>query len=349
MGVLDFLFQGSPPPSTTTYGESTTGIPQFMSDYTQGLLSKANAVAAEPYQPYGGPRLAQFSPEQERAFELTGQSVGQFMPSIQAGMDLTRQAAGKSAYGAASPYMAAAGMSAPSLVGQYMSPYQDLVAGRIGELAGRNLSENLMPAIDRNFIRAGQYGSSAMMGATGRALRDVQESALAEQGRLLNQGYGQAIGAAQTDLSRMANLGQLAGNLTTQDINALLAGGAQMGALGQQGQAMNLKDLAALEAVGQTRQGQGQKSLDIAYQDFLKQRDYPKEQLSMLNALIRGLPYGQSTQTTSTGPANAYQPSPLAQIAGAAALGSQLSKLQFKKGGKVRDPNRRSSRGRKRR
>jgi hypothetical protein len=345
MSVLDFLFQGKPPPSTTTYGETVSGIPQFMSDYTQGLLSRANAVAGEPYQPYGGPRLAEFTPEQQRAFQMTGQSVGQFMPTINTGLDYTRQAAGKSSYGAAQPYMDVAGRTAPSMVGQYMSPYQDLVANRIGQLAGRNLRENLMPNINRDFIRAGQYGSSRMMDTIGGALRDTQESALAQQADLLNKGYGQAIGAAQTDLSRFANLGQLAGNLTAQDVNALLSSGAQMGTLGQQGQAMNLKDLAALEAVGQTQQGQAQKGLDIAYGDFQRQRDYPKEQLSMLNSLIRGLPYGTTTSTSSTGPASSYQASPLAQLAGSAAL---LSGLRFAKGGKVRNPNRRSSRGRKR-
>lgn len=347
MGALDFLFQGKAPPSTTKYGETVTGIPKFMSDYTHGLLARANAVAAEPYQAYGGPRLARFSPEQERAFGMTEESVGRFMPAVETGMGYTQQAAGKSAYGAASPYMSAAGMSAPSMVREYMSPYEDLVAGRIGELAGRNLRENLMPAVNRDFIRAGQYGSTPMMQTVGRTMRDVQESALAQQAELLNRGYGQAIGAAQTDLGRMGNLAQLAGNLTTQDINALLSSGAQMGALGQQGQAMNLKDIAALEAAGQTQQQQGQKALDIAYGDFQRQRDYPKEQLAMLNAMIRGLPYGTTSSTTSTGPADTYQPSPLAQIAGAAALGSGL-KL-FKKGGKVRNPNRRSTRGRKRR
>lgn len=346
MGALDFLFQGKPPPSTTTYGETVTGIPKFMSDYTHGLLARANAVAAEPYQPYGGPRLAQFTPEQQRAFNLTSSSVGQFMPSIETGMDYTQEAAGKSAYGAAQPYMSAASMMAPSMIGAYMSPYEDLVAGRIGTLAGRNLRENLMPNINRDFIRAGQYGSTPMMETIGRTLRDTQESALAQQADLLNRGYGQALGAAQTDLSRIANLGQLAGNLTTQDVNALLSAGSQMGALGQQGQAMNLKDLAALEAVGQTKQGQAQKGLDIAYGDFERQRDYPKEQLSMLNAMIRGLPYGTTSSTSSTGPASSYSPSPLAQIAGAAAL---MGGLKFKKGGKVRNPNRRSSRGRKRR
>ena len=49
MGVLDFLFQGSAQPSKA---DSVTGIPQFMSDYTLGLLNKQNAIAAQGYVPY---------------------------------------------------------------------------------------------------------------------------------------------------------------------------------------------------------------------------------------------------------------------------------------------------------
>ena len=171
MGVLDFLFQGKPPPSTTTYGTSAQNIPQFMTDYTLGLLSKANAVAAEPYQAYGGPRLAQFSPEQEQAFQKTAASQGQFMPAVQSGINLTQQAGGVNIPGAAQPYMGAASMYAPQMVGAYMNPYQDAVVNRIGELAGRNLRENLMPNVNANFIRAGQFGSRGQQEAVGRTDR----------------------------------------------------------------------------------------------------------------------------------------------------------------------------------
>jgi hypothetical protein len=46
MSVTDFLFQGKAPPSVNTYGTTTANIPQWLSDYTQGLLAKGNAVAA---------------------------------------------------------------------------------------------------------------------------------------------------------------------------------------------------------------------------------------------------------------------------------------------------------------
>jgi hypothetical protein len=67
----------------------------------------------------------------------------------------------------------------------------------------------------------------------------------------------------------------------------------------------------------------------------------------MLNALIRGLPYSQATDTSRTGAADLYQPSPLAQLAGAFSLGKAFG---LKEGGPVkRNPNRRSTRGKGRR
>ena len=58
MAVLDFLFEGKPPKAVTTYGQTVTDVPKWLSDYTQGLIARANAIAAEPYQAYGGPRIA---------------------------------------------------------------------------------------------------------------------------------------------------------------------------------------------------------------------------------------------------------------------------------------------------
>jgi len=280
MGVLDFLFQGSPPPAVTTYGTSTNNIPQFMSDYTLGLLNKASAVAGEPYQAYGGPRIAAFRPEQTKAFQMTGESVGKFEPQLNKALSATQGAMGYDPTKAAQPYIDEANQSSASVVGQYMNPYMDSVVNRLGDLGARQLQEKFMPAIGSSFIRAGQYGSSGMQGATGKALRDVQESTLAQQNQALATGYGQSLGAAQADLSRYGNLGQLQGNLASQAARDQLAAGSQFGNLATVGQNMNLKDLAALESVGQTQQTQAQKNYDLAYQDFAEQRKYPSDQPS---------------------------------------------------------------------
>lgn len=364
MAALDFLWQGKPPPSTTQYGTSTAGIPKFMSDYTQGLLSRANAVAAQPYQAYGGPRVAGFTGDQNAAFDMTRDNMGNWQPGMQSATGTVGAAAGMNAAGAASPWFNQAGgvdpfaLQQPFMSGasatwgtgpmqQYMSPYVDGVVDRIGQLGARNLSEKLMPAINQDFIRAGQYGSSRMMGEVGKALRDTQESVLAQQNEALNQGYTNAQQAFNSDASRLAglatnqgalgvnymgqlgNIGQALGNITNTQMANMTNAGVQQGALAQMMQTLGLRDSAALEAIGQQQQGLNQASLDTAYGDFQKQQNYPIEMLSMMNSMVRGLPYSTTQTSTGTGPASVYQPSGLSQIAGALSLYGALN------GGKV--------------
>lgn len=428
MGVLDFLFQGQAQPSTA---QTVTGIPQYMSDYTLALLNKQNAIASQGYTPYAKPitdasgkvtgygeaypRLAQFTPEQQQAFDLTKQSTGMYTPSFATALDIAGQSTNANAFNAAQPtlqaatninplaaasplYNQAATMDAtqaaqPYLQGadktftgtnvsDYMNPYIQNVSDVLAKMGQRNLQENLLPAVDQNFIRSGQYGSANQQQAVGRALRDVQESILDKQAQLLNQGYTQAGQQFNADAARQAqlaqtaggltaqqmqnlaslgtqagqlgvseqgtlgNLGQVAGNLASQSARDQLSAAGQLGSLATAGQAANLKDLAALESVGQTQQAQNQKALDIAYQDFLEQRNYPQQQIANLNAAIRGLPITTTTNTSSSG--NTYSASPLSQLAGSVSLANALSGVKTAAHGghiKARNKNRRSTRG----
>ena len=517
MGVLDFLFQGSPPASVTTYGETTSNVPAWYSDYTQGLISKANAIAAEPYQPYSQARIAAYDPLQTAAYNKASGLESTYSPLMQQSQAAIYNAGAGSAVNAAQPYIsqalqynpysAASGAigQASGLIGQsygdtsalaqpyfnqanqytqqgaqgtaalatpylqqaalgtnvagsantaalaqpymqqasqlsgqgaqtglggiqdYMNPYQDQVVNRIGDLASRNLRENLLPNIQDQAIRSGTFGGSRSGEAIGRALRDTQESTLAQQTAALQQGYTQAgqqlqadrarqLQAAQqqagfgqqaaglsaadyqrmlaasgqqaqigqstaglaaadqqrlmaagqqqaamgqaaaglegADLARygqagaqMGALGQMQGNLagqsatqglqaaqqlgtfSNQDFARMLQSGQAMGALGQQTQQMGLQNIGALEAAGAGQQQQTQRSLDQAYQDFLNQREYDRNNIAFLNAAVRGMTVPTSTTSTSTGPASVYQPSPLSQFGSALASGYGLSKM----------------------
>lgn len=315
MAITDFLFNGSPPPSVTTYGSSTANLPTWYSDYTQGLLAKANAVAAEPYQAYSGPRVADFNSDQQTAFQNTRDNVGAYQPGVDMGLGTAAAAAGANPVGAAQPYADMAMQSAPSVVNDYMSPYVDNVVNRIGQLAGRNLNENLMPAIGDDFTKAGQFGGSRQTEMTGRALRDTQESALAQQNQALNTGYGQAMTAAQGDLSRYGSVGQVMGNLASANQSNMTNAANAMGTLSSTGQQMGLKDAAALEAIGQTQQNLDQTNYNTAYNDFTEQRAYPQQQIGFMSDVVRGMNMPTSTTTTNTAPAANYSPSPLATLA----------------------------------
>lgn len=377
MAIMDFLWQGQPPPAATQYGVQTAGIPTFISDYTQGLLAKANAVAAEPYQVYGAPRIANFTADQNAAFDATRDAAGSWKPGVEGGMNLMQQAAtqnplqqiqplatqaaGMSATGAAQPFMTAAATPSYQNVQNYMNPYQDAVVDRIATLGNRNLTENILPGMGDVFTRAGQFGSRGMIEKFGNAMRDTQEGISAQQSQALAGGFNMATQAANTDAARMAGIGQTMGNLTTADQGQLgnlaqLQGnmasitqnnqmnlGTNMGALGRATQAAGLTDAAALEGIGQTQQNQTQKNLDLAYQDFVEQRDYPKTQVGFLNNMLRGVPAPTSTTSATTGTNNpsAYAPSPLQSLVQSVSLAGALSKARggavrgYKRGGPV--------------
>lgn len=324
MGALDFLFEGKPPASTTTYGQTVQNLPTWMADYTQGLIAKANAVAAEPYQSYGGPRVAQMTPDQTRAFDLTRQGIGTWQPQMQQAGALAQVAGNMSPTSAASPYMQSASQTFPQAVNQYMDPYIGNVIDRAAQVANRNFTERIMPGINDQFVRGGQYGSSAHMREANRAGRDLTEGLQGQSLAALSSGYGQAGQLFGQDASRMGALAQTAGNLAGQEGQLKLSGAQELGALGQLGQSMGFKDAAALEAIGGQQQNFGQKNLDTAYQDFQNQTQYPRQTLDWMSAIVRGLPTPMATTSSQTGPASVYQPSPLAQLA---SLGTGLAGL----------------------
>lgn len=333
MGIADFLFEGKPPPSTTTYGSTTAEIPQFMSDYTQGLISRANAVAAEPYQQYGGPRVAGFTADTQNAFNQTRQAAGSYMGPLAQALGLTEQAAapGASGLAAAQPYLQQAGQNfGAAQAQQYMDPYVQNVIDRSTQVANRNYNENILPELTSKFTANGQYGSSAMQREANRAARDVTEGLQTNAASQLSGAYTQAGNLFNADQARQLAVGQTSGQLAGQQQGAMLQAGQQLGTLGQTQQQLGLQGAAALDTIGQEQQGQNQKNLDVAYQDFLNQTNYPRSTIDWMSSVIRGLPAPQSTQTTSTGPGSVYQPSPLAQLGsfgtGIAGLQQLLSK-----------------------
>jgi hypothetical protein len=301
--ALDFLFEGKPPPSTTTYGSTTTDMPKWLSDYTQGLIGRANSIAAEPYQAYGGPRLAGLNEDQMRSFDITRGSSGSYMPGMTAA-----QGAAQGAPGTAQPYFDKAAQTYPDQASRYMNPYISNVIDRAGTLAQRQLNEKFLPGVQQMFGAAGASPRSTNMRRTvDQGVRDLTEGLHEQALGALSQGYQQGASAFGADASRMGAIGQMAGNL--QLGSAALGGG-----LATDMQTAQLRDAQAQNAIGAQQQQDTQRSLDLAHQDFEQQRDYPMQQADWLSNIIRGTPHGTTGTSTSTGPGSIFQPSPLAQL-----------------------------------
>lgn len=375
MSFTDFLFGGTAPPQTTSYSSTSANLPDWWSAYAQGLLSKTSAVAGEPYQKFTGPRVAGLTPDQNQGFDVVRASTGVADPNLTQAGNLFDTAAGTDSFAAAQPNLAAAGalnqvaagqpyldqagQTFPQNVDAYMSPYMTNVTDRIAELGNRNLTEKILPTVQDQFIAAGQPGSARASEFSSRAIRDTANEIAGQQSAALQQGYGQAGQLFQADASRqgalastagqltagqqgvLSQLAQLTGQLTSDTAGRQITAGGKLADLGSLQQQTALKDAAALDAIGGTQQQQQQRNLDTAYSDFLEERNYPRENIALLNQALRGVNPPASTTSTGTAPATSMGSSPLAQIAGTGLSAAALANLLKKRGGRVQVPYRR--------
>jgi hypothetical protein len=351
--VTDFLFEGKPPKSTTTYGQTIENVPKWMSDYTQGLIARANAAAAEPYIPYGGPRTAGFAPEQEAGFGLAEENVGAYQPWLEAGAEGVRGGLDEFSQdydprGVADPYLSQGTQDFPGAVGDYMDPYIQHVLDRNKSLAGRTLTEDFLPGLQKSFTGAGQFGSRGGQGSMEqigmRGVRDITEGLNEQNLAALSGAYGQAGELFGADRARELQAGEIrggleeaGGRLSVQQGLGMLQGAETAGGLGERASKLGYGDAAAMEAIGAERQGMAQRGMDLAYGDFREQRDLPMDRVKFMSDIVRGLPTETATTRTDYGPADIYQPSGLSQIVGAYGTYQGLKNAD---GGYIRRPNR---------
>jgi hypothetical protein len=301
MSFFDDLFGGGSNSKGTVVQNNTQSWPDWYQTAMKGFLNNANTIASNPYTPNPNQQVAPLTADQNAAYGTVRNMQGAYQPTVTYGTGLAAKSGQGFDQGAFE---------------QYMNPYQNQVVNQIGQLAGRNLQENLLPAVNDKFISGGQFGSRGNIDLTGRAIRDTQEATLNQQGQLLNQGFQQQVQNMQQ--------GQQNQNAAAQTL----------GQLAQTGQQLGLQGAAAQEAAGSAQQQQGQKNLDVANQQFTDQRDYQKNQATWLSGILNG----NAPPTNSTSTSTSQQPgaSPLTQVVGAiGGLGSLIGSF-FKEGGAVR-------------
>ena len=304
MAVSSFLAEGMQIPQGSALTDMTKQqvLPEWYTNYAMDILSGQQAIANRPYATAPMPRVAGFTPMQDKSFGLTETAAGAYQPYLSQATTAAQAAANApGALNVAQPYLTQAGQTSVANIGSYMNPYNDAVTNRIGELGARNLSENILPQIEGRYIQAGQLGyggrdgagtPSGMLTDTARAVRDTSADILAQQTAALQSGYNQAAGLAGTDLSRFGTLANTIGGLAqTQQQQQLAASGA-LSNLGEQAQTLGLTGAGAIGNVGALQQQQGQRNLDVAYQDFLRQQGYEQEQINNMLKTFQGVASG---------------------------------------------------------
>jgi len=174
----------------------------------------------------------------------------------------------------------------------------------------------------------GQYGNiGQQVGAL--AGQQAQLGGLyGDIGQQLGSLAGQQVGVGQA-------VGQLAGQYGAgagamgQQASGLAGLSQAFGNLGQQALGQGYREQGYLAGVGEQERGLQQQRADLAYQQFVEQRDYPDVQLQKFSSLIQGFPF-QFSQAPQ-------QPSGFQQAVGTAATLGGLGRGLgfFNKGGKI--------------
>lgn len=277
----NFLLNGQPPPNVTTGSSTTGGLPAWYNSYLSSLANSAVNIAGADYQPYSGQRIASMDPQQTQAYNYLGSNAGSFQQPLTAGINAAQGVAG--------------GFDAGQFE-NYKSPYIGGVVNEIQRLGLQNLNENLLPTQNSQFVEAGQFGSDRNATMNERLIRDTGANISGQQGLALQGSFQSAM---QNYLQGQGQVNQAANNLGG------LAQAQQAGVLGAAG---------ALSASGQTMQQQNQAGLDLQYQDYLNQINYPRQNVAFLSSALQGANIPTSQNTVESKPASTYTASPLASF-----------------------------------
>lgn len=299
----------------TTY---STNLPEYARPYYERMMERAEAESNQPYVGYQNPRLAGFSQDQSRGFGITRSMAERGTPQT--------QAAGQVAAGAAARgFMASDYQSSPiqqqsfgnQQAEQYMSPYMQQVTERQKEAAVRDFQEG-RPSRESEAIKAGAFGgyrSAVQEGVAQRGLSnrmaDIeaagrQKAYESAQGQFERDRAASMQAQAQSEQQRLA-----AAQYGLSGAGLGLQGAQTMGQLEAMEQGLGMQQSEALQRQGAAQQGLQQQALDVAYQDFLNQRDYERNRINFMSNILRGTPI-----TPETASRQYSNPNPLTQIAG---------------------------------
>jgi len=318
LGWLSDLFGGG---NDTSSNKSTTTskLPSWLEQPTKDLIGTGGQLIKQDYQQYPNQRIAGFTPDQTNAFQMQRNQVGSWQPQIsQAGNVLSGIAGLNTQF---DPRMITSGQGANQeftneMAQKYMSPYMgnviDTGLQRLNQLQAENQSN-----VTNSAAKAGAFGGSRHAVAQSLFDRDWNQ----QKGDFLTNQLQSAYNNAQN----MFNLDRNAGNQMQQfNIGSMLAadranqdawlqGNEQnrlnreqqlsaaggLANLGGLQQTLGQRDITGLQGIGGLEQALNQQNMDLGYQDFQNQANWPYKQLEFMSNLIRGVPFG--TTTTSTG------------------------------------------------
>lgn len=355
-GLQSFL-TGTTPGTSQQESESSTSLPSWYTDYTQQILNTAAQFAAQPYQAYQGPRIADQSQLTNDAYSAAAPLSATATAGTQAAANLVQQGAnsanplgvaqpqltqganmvagsvapGTGGLSAAQPYLNSAATPTYDTVDNYMNPYNQNVTDAIANAGNTNFQNYTLPQLQSSIIGAGNITGSSTEGANllenasqqnNQNITNAQSAALqagytgsqqaAQAGAATEAGLASTAGglgtaqqtAQQNAGTDIANIGATAGNLNNAGANTQIQAGGALSTINSNGTNSNINAINAQNTLGQQDQGYDQSNLNLAYNDFQNQLNYPLTQASAMQGALSGINipstttnYGASTGT----------------------------------------------------
>lgn len=218
----------------------------------------------------------------------------------------------------------------PQQINQYLSPYTQDVVGALQQASNTNFTQNQLPAIQSQFVGAGQAASPQQMQADNNALYQTNQALDQSTAQALQSGYQGALSTA------------------LQEQQQQQTAGAQYGQLGALTQELGAGDVAQVAGAGQAQDTTNQANINASMNNFYAQQQWPYQNLTYASNIIRGqaVPSNQMQVGLTSPSQSAYTASPLASglgvTLGASAIGNGLnlgssgSALGLRRGGAVR-------------
>lgn len=275
---------------TTTQTQSVD--PEFKARALD-VYSRAQTVADRPYTAYTGDMVAGFTPQQQQAFTQFGEAATAAQPAIGQAQELARRVGGYQ------PQTVAQAMQA------YTNPYEETVVNQaLADIErSRQIAQTQGAA---QATRAGAFGGSRQGVAEAETNRAALEQAARTAAQLRSAGFETAAGLGARDIA------------AAQQAEAQrLAAAGQLGQLGAAQQEALTQGAQGLFGAGGAQQQLEQARLEDAYRQFAEERQYPLEQLQILQNALGMFPNPMTTTGATRTTQGAGQT--VSQIGGAAA------------------------------
>ena len=285
--------------TSTTQGsqQSTTQIPQWMSDAGEQNYAFAQQVANQPLQQYQGQMVADTAPQTQQAWDLAASSGNVGQSAFQGGQ------AGFMGALAQQPQAVTAGQLSNTDLQPYMNPFTQSVINTSLPIMQQNL------ALSQNQ----QANAANSANAFGGSRQGVQAGVTQAQGALgmgqmaanLNaQNFAQAQAGATGDINR--NLQAAQGNQTAAQakINSDLLASQGLTASGTAQNQANAGNFAMLTSSGAQQSQQAQNQINSQIAKFAQAWGYPQSQLATLESALGMTPHDTATSGTSDSTTN---------------------------------------------